>query len=195
MCKKYTTKKGIVMDYESHLENRDHIIAMAGDDEADAPQRLKILDQRQTTIAAQWSKVSYRLRQYQRRQIKTLHDDPYRFWTLSSKHRMVLMAVMDAHFTASKLSAEKVGKDLGYSRGAVAKLLKEAQDKGLLVEEGGCHYKPSLDTVDGFIFYTNETMGMDEMLKLSAGVIRLKIGAFQQDTEQVHNKNRKKCAF
>lgn len=181
------------MDYATHIQNRDYVVVMSGDKEADEIQRVKILEQRQTTIAAQWAKLSYQLRQYQRNQIKQLHDDPYRFWTLSSKHRIIMMAVMRAHFSATKLSAEKVAKELGYSRGSVAKLLKEAQSKGLLIEESGCPFKPSLDSIDGYIFYTNETLGMDAMLKLAAGVIRLNVGAFQQPPKQILNKNRKKC--
>ena len=102
------------------------------------------------------------------------------------------MAVINAHFDGTKLSASTVASDLGYSRASVQKLLKDAQELGLLVEEGGCPFKPSIDTIDGFIFYTNETLSMDQMVKLSAGIIRLKTGTFKAAANQIHEKNRKK---
>ena len=178
------------MNYETHLYNRDHVQSMASDE--DTPERIEILNQRQTTIAAQWSKVSYQLHQYQLDQKRLLKGDPYRFWALSVRHRIILMAVINAHFDGTKLSASTVASDLGYSRASVQKLLKDAQELGLLIEEGGCPYKPSIDTIDGFIFYTNETLSMDQMVKLSAGIIRLKTGTFKAAANQIHEKNRKK---
>ena len=178
------------MDYETHLYNRDHVQSMASDE--DTPERIEILNQRQTTIAAQWSKVSYQLHQYQLDQKRLLKGDPYQFWASSVKHRIILMAVINAHFDGAKLSASTVASDLGYSRASVQKLLKDAQELGLLIEEGGCPYKPSIDTIDGFIFYTSETLSMDQMVKLSAGVIRLKTGTFKAAANQIHEKNRKK---
>ena len=176
------------MDYSTHIENRDYINDMKND--ADTEERIRILNRRQTIIAAQWAQTSYQLRQYQQRQLKQLQSDPYQFWCLTSKHRMVSMAVMNAHFSRTKLSPSGVARDLGYSRASISKLLKEAQKLGLLIEESGCQYKPSLDTIDGFIFYTNETMSMSEMVRLAAGVIRLNSGAFKSPAKQKHNENR-----
>ena len=178
------------MNYETHLYNRDHVQSMASDE--DTPERIEILNQRQTTIAAQWSKVSYQLHQYQLDQKRLLKGDPYQFWASCVKHRIILMAVINAHFDGTKLSASTVASDLGYSRASVQKLLKDAQELGLLIEEGGCPFKPSIDTIDGFIFYTNETLSMDQMVKLSAGIIRLKTGTFKAAANQIHEKNRKK---
>ena len=167
------------MDYETHIKNCDHVFKMDSLETENASYRLQILNQRKTVIAAQWAKTSYQLRRYQRKQIAKIKDDPYHFWTKSSNHRMVCMAVMQGYFDKEKISPITLGKDLGYARSTINKLLKEGRNEGLLITKDRCPYKPSQDTIDGFIFYTNETMSMDPMIRLAAGIIRLNTGAFE----------------
>ena len=182
--------KKYIMDYETHIKNCDYVFKMNSLETEDEPHRLSILNLRQTIIAAQWAKISYQLRRYQRQQVAEIKDDPYHFWTKTSNHRMICMAVMQGYFDKEKISPEMLGKDLGYARSTVNKLLKEGREEGLLITKDNCPYKPSQDTIDGFIFYTNESMNMEAMVRLAAGVIRLNTGAFQEDIDQIHEPNR-----
>jgi biotin operon repressor len=178
------------MDYETNIKNSEHVYKMNSLEAEDLTYRQEIQSLRQTIIAAQWAKVSYQLRKYQRKQVALIKNDSFHFWVKSSKNRMILMAVMQAHFDKKRISPEMLGKDLGYARSTVNKLLKEGREKGLLITRNKCSYKPSQDTIDGFIFYSNETMSMDAMLRLAAGVIRLNTGAFQEAVTQPQEPDR-----
>ena len=122
------------MNYETHIKNSDHVFKMNSLATENDDYRLQIQNLRQTIVAAQWAKVSYQLRQYQRKQVAEIKGDPFHFWITSSTHRMILMAVMQAHFDKKKISPEMLGKDLGYARSTVNKLLKEGrEDESLLI--------------------------------------------------------------
>tara|TARA_R110002074_G_scaffold10070_1_gene38907 strand:- start:914 stop:1465 length:552 start_codon:yes stop_codon:yes gene_type:complete len=183
------------MDYQNYIESRDFVMQMS-DNPVNDKERIVTHNRRKAVISAQWAMFSYKLHCYQIAQKKKIKDDPYLFWATSALHRIVLMAVMNAHFKKKKLNIKQTAIDLDYDRSTITTLLNDAQKSGHLINENGCKYKPSFATIDGYAHYTNVTLSSSVMRQLSSSILRLMTGMFSTSVvEKAPPKNRLTLEF
>ena len=150
----------------------------------------RIEEHRECIIAAQWAEFNYALNSYRNKQRGLIKKDPYNFWVLTEKHRLVLMAVVVNFYRGMPLIIKTVAHDLGFSDKTVSNILAEARKLGLLETVNDCKFKPSHDTIDGYVHYTNQAMKLDSIQRLSASIFRDVVGSFSQPTSTSPEKNR-----
>lgn len=172
------------MNYEDYLESRDFVMQMS-DNPVNDKERIVTHNRRKAVISAQWAMFSYKLHCYQIAQKKKIKDDPYLFWATSALHRIVLMAVMNAHFKRKKLNIKQTAVDLDYDRSTITTILNNARKAGHLITENGCKYKPSFTTICGYVHYTNETLNSSVMKQLSSSILRLMTGMFSTSVVEI----------
>jgi hypothetical protein len=173
-------------DKHEHYQRIVQEMQMAATNET----KREVIEHREELLAAQWAEFNYTICSYRNEQKDLIQSDPYHFWITSEKNRIILMAVMAAYYSGIPLVIKRVAHDLGYSTRTVSNLLNEARQIGLLETKGDCKFKPSLDTVDGFVYYTNQTMKMDTLKRLCAGILRDDIGTFQVPVPSAPHPNR-----
>ena len=142
--------------------------------------RNRIEHHHNTLIAAQWAEFNYAINTYRNEQRGLIKKDPYHFWVTTEKHRLILMSVVVAYYRGAPLLITKVAKDLGYSTKTVSNVLNEARKLGLLENRNDCKFKPSHHTIDGYVYYTNQAMKLDDLKRLSISVMRDGVGSFQK---------------
>ena len=142
--------------------------------------RNRIEHHHNTLIAAQWAEFNYAINTYRNEQRGLIKKDPYHFWVTTEKHRLILMSVVVAYYRGVPLLITKVAKDLGYSTKTVSNVLNEARKLGLLENRNDCKFKPSHHTIDGYVYYTNKAMKLDDLKRLSISVMRDGVGSFQK---------------
>ena len=142
--------------------------------------RNRIEHHHNTLIAAQWAEFNYAINTYRNEQRGLIKKDPYHFWVTTEKHRLILMSVVVAYYRGVPLLINKVAKDLGYSTKTVSNVLNEARKLGLLENRNDCKFKPSHHTIDGYVYYTNQAMKLDDLKRLSISVMRDGVGSFQK---------------
>ena len=176
------------MDYDTHIRNKNLVVSMGNKTTTDV--RLEIANQRSSTIAAQWAFFVYEQTAFRNRQLKLLKNNIYHYWLQEDLNRFVLFAVVKCHFKNEKLKISEVSKDLGVHRNTISKVLSGAQEKGLLLTVNGCPFKPSVETIDGFTFYTQELLSKDSMAQLAGSLITLKFGTFNVNITPEYDANR-----
>lgn len=164
---------------KQHDKDQKYIEGMLDKEETDF--RKDVASQRNAVITAQWADFNYNIRKFRVMQHGRIMSDPYSFWMVDEFSRLICMAVVRHHFRGEKLVVTRVAKELGFDRNKVGKLLKEARESGLLVTVNGCQYKPSFDTIDGFTYYTSESMKMTSLAALATSILSLKYGSFQKN--------------
>jgi len=152
--------------------------------------KVEIEEHRESIIAAQWAEFNYEITAYRNKQKGLIKKDPYHFWVTTEKHRLVVMAVVMNYFRGVPLVIKTVAHDLGYSNKTVSNILAEAKKLGLIETVNDCKFKPSFDTIDGYVHYTNQAMKLDAMQRLSASIFRDVVGAFAKPNTSVPNNNR-----
>ena len=150
----------------------------------------RIEGHRECIIAAQWSEFNYAINTYRNKQRGLIEKDPYHFWVTKEKHRLVLMAVVVNYYRGMPLVIKTVAHDLGYSNKTVSNILAEARKLGLLETIDDCKFKPSEDTIDGYVHYTNQGMRLEAMRRLSASIFRDVVGSFSDPTSTKPEENR-----
>ena len=150
----------------------------------------RIEGHRECIIAAQWSEFNYAINTYRNKQRGLIEKDPYHFWVTKEKHRLVLMAVVVNYYRGMPLVIKTVAHDLGYSNKTVSNILAEARKLGLLETIDDCKFKPSEDTIDGYVHYTNQAMKLESMQRLAASIFRDVVGSFCDPTSTSPEKNR-----
>ena len=142
--------------------------------------KSRIEEHRECIIAAQWAEFNYAINTYRNKQRGLIKKDPYHFWVTTEKHRLILMSVIVNFYRGVPLVIKTVAHDLGYSNKTVSNILAEARKLGLIETKNDCKFKPSEDTIDGYVHYTNQAMKLDAMKRLSASVFRDVVGSFNQ---------------
>ena len=150
----------------------------------------RIEEHRECITAAQWAEFNYAINSYRNKQRSLIEKDPYHFWVTKENHRLVLMAVVVNFYRGMPLVIKTVAHDLGVSDKTVSNILAAARKLGLLVTENDCKFKPSHDTLDGYVHYTNQAMKLEAMRRLSASIFRDVVGSFSQPTSTSPEKNR-----
>jgi len=150
----------------------------------------RIEEHRECIIAAQWAEFNYSINSYRNKQRGLIKKDPYHFWVLTEKNRLVLMAVVVNYYRGVPLVIKTVAHDLGVSDKTVSNILAEARKLGLLETVGDCKFKPSHDTIDGYVHYTNQGMKLHSMQRLAASIFRDVVGSFCQPTSTSPEENR-----
>ena len=145
---------------------------------------------RESIIAAQWAEFNYAINSYRNEQRALIKKDPYRFWVTAEKHRLILMSVVVAYYRGIPLFIKKVANDLGYSTKTISTVLNQAKKLGLLETRNGCKFKPSHDTIDGYVYYTNQAMKLDDLKRLSVSVMRDGVGSFKKPNSPAPHPNR-----
>lgn len=135
---------------------------------------------RDCILAAQWAEFHYAMNTFRNEQRIHIKKDPYHFWVTTEKRRLVLMSVIVAYYRDIPLVIAKVANDLGFSTKTVSTVLNEARGLALLETKNDCKFKPSHDTIDGYVYYTNKVMKLEGMQRLSASVLRDLVGSFNK---------------
>ena len=176
------------MDKETHDHYQKVISDMMKTAHNDTKGRIE--EHRECIIAAQWAEFNYGINSYRNKQRGLIEKDPYNFWVLTEKHRLVLMAVVVNFYRGMPLVIKNVAHDLGYSNKTVSNILAEARKLGLLETVDNCKFKPSHDTIDGYVHYTNQALKLEAMRRLSASIFRDTVGSFSSCTSSKPHQNR-----
>tara|TARA_R110002096_G_scaffold435419_1_gene660688 strand:- start:1240 stop:1785 length:546 start_codon:yes stop_codon:yes gene_type:complete len=154
------------------------------------PTKSRIEEHRECIIAAQWAEFNYGINSYRNKQRGLIKKDPYHFWITTEKHRLVLMAVCVNYYRGIPLIIKTVAHDLGFSDKTVSNILAAARKLGLLETVDDCKFKPSEDTIDGYVHYTNQAMKLHSMQRLAASIFRDVVGSFSDPTSTLPHENR-----
>ena len=136
-----------------------------------------VQNQRAVEIAVQWANYNYNLKVL-RSEYKELDAGPYSFWLQNENRRLLMFAVVRAHYLGEKLSVTQTAKDLSLTRKTINTALTEARMLGLLVERSGNPYCPSENMMNQYVRHTINMTKSSTLEMFCASILLAKTGLF-----------------
>ena len=134
-----------------------------------------IQNQRAVEIAVQWANFNYHLKTI-RSAYKKLDTGPYSFWLQNENRRLLLFAVVRAHYAGKKLSVTQTAEDLSMTRKTISGSLTEARRLGLLIDCCGTPYWPTVEVLNVFVRHTINMTHSTTLERFCANILRTKVG-------------------